>query len=230
MAKQNNQELLSDNKRQTQAETENPFLKDAAPFRQTKKQSSYLFFKRLLDIIFSFIALILLSIPFIIISIAIKLDSKGPVIFKQSRYGRYGKPFTILKFRTMYQDAPSAVATGDFKDAQLHVTKVGRILRKASIDELPQLFNVLFGQMSIIGPRPLIVEEEKIHQYRLANQIYMLRPGITGYAQVNGRDDISFEDKMARELEYLHNFSFSMDLKILFKTVYVVFHREGVRY
>ncbi len=212
------------------ANADNPFLNEAIPFSPTARQRAYACFKRFVDIVISLIALLILLLPALIVIIAIRVESKGSPIFKQIRYGRNGRRFTIYKFRTMYQNAPHAVATEDFEDASVHVTKVGHLLRKTSIDELPQLVNVLIGDMSLIGPRPLIVEEERIHLFRLANHIYDLRPGMTGNAQVNGRDDIVFEDKMRRDLEYLHNVSFLMDLKIILKTLTVVFRREGVKY
>lgn len=211
-------------------QTVNPFLLNAVPYTLSAGQRIYSVFKRLFDFLISLIALLLLIVPFLIIALFIRSESKGPVIFRQERVGKGGKLFTIFKFRTMFQEAPSAVATGDFEDSAKYITRVGRFLRRTSLDELPQLFNVFLGDMSLIGPRPLILEERRIHLFRQAHHIYLVRPGITGNAQVNGRDDITFEDKMERDLEYLHHFSFWMDLKILLKTFVVVFNRDGVAF
>ena len=194
--------------------------------RESRK-SGYRFVKRLADILISLTVLILLTIPMLIISLIIRLESHGSALFRQRRIGLDGKEFTIYKFRTMYLTAPSDTATGDLADAQSHITRVGSFLRKTSLDELPQLINIIRGDMSLIGPRPLIVSEDEIHILRRNAGVYSIRPGITGWAQVNGRDCVDSETKVALDIEYLRNFSLAMDLKIIFKTLAVVLSGDG---
>jgi len=191
------------------------------------RRSAYPFFKRLFDIVFSLAAIILLAIPMMIIGIVVRLETPGPAIFRQNRVGRNGRLFSICKFRTMFCTAPRETATAELKNAESYITKVGAFLRKSSLDELPQLFNVLRGDMSFIGPRPLIASEEEIHLLREASDVYSVRPGMTGWAQVNGRDCISIADKVAYDSEYAHDISFFFDLKVLFRTVFVVASGDG---
>ena len=154
------------------------------------------FFKRFFDVIFSLIAIILLAIPMIIIALLIKIDSpEEPVLFKQVRVGKNDVPFTILKFRSMSNDAPHQVATENFENPEKYITKVGKVLRKTSLDELPQLFNVLKGNMSVIGPRPLIPKETSVLAMRDEYGASRILPGITGLAQVHGRDEVTVENK-----------------------------------
>lgn len=188
----------------------------------------YSFFKRLIDITISLIFLILLSPLLLLIAVFIKQETPGSVIFKQTRVGRYGKPFTIYKFRTMVKDAPSEKATSDFKDAKNYITKTGAFLRKTSMDELPQFFNILIGNMSCIGPRPLVLSEESVHMLRRSRGIYNLKPGVTGLAQINGRDLVTWEDKVDYDERYLKAFSFKTDMDIFAKTAYVVLTRKGI--
>ena len=192
-------------------------------FNFTISQKIYMIFKRLFDIILSFIALILLSPLIIIVSVLIKLTSTGPVIFSQERIGKNEKMFRVYKFRSMYKEAPKNTATGDLENPDLHITKVGKILRITSIDEIPQLFNVLKGDMSLIGPRPIIPEEVEVYQLRKKNNVYAIVPGITGLAQVNGRDFLDPERKVKYDTDYLKNISLKMDLSIIFKSIVVVF-------
>ncbi len=203
---------------------------ETVSFAPSILQRLYQGVKRLFDFGFSAFFLVLLAFPLCIIALLIKLDSPGPVIFRQDRMGQKGKPFTIFKFRTMKTTAPSAVATAQMTGAQNHITKVGSFLRRTSLDELPQLINILRGDMSLIGYRPLIPSEAEIHQFRLDNQIYFLKPGLTGWSQINGRDDLSLTHKMLLDREYLHQFGFLTDLKIFFKTIAVVFKRDGVAF
>lgn len=192
----------------------------------TRAQRVYNHIKRVLDIFLALIAVIILSPVLTICAIAIKCDSKGPAIFKQNRIGRGGKAFRVYKFRTMRTDAPSNVATSEMKDANSYITKVGTFLRKTSLDELPQFFNVLKGDMSLIGPRPLVETETEIHEKRKQCGIYSLRPGVTGLAQVSGRDLVSIDEKVQYDREYLETFSLFTDIKIIFRTVGVVlFHK-----
>lgn len=186
------------------------------------------FFKRMIDFVFSLAGLILLSPIFLIIAIIVKLDSKGPILFKQRRIGIHKTYFNILKFRTMRTDTPD-VPTHLLNDPNTFITRSGRILRKTSLDELPQIFNILMGQMSIIGPRPalwnqtdLINEREKYG----ANDVY---PGLTGLAQVSGRDELSIKIKSKIDGDYVQFLSFSGDAKIFFRTIESVLKSDGVR-
>ena len=192
----------------------------------TRKRYLYNLVKRLFDIISSFLALILLIVPFIIISIAIKIDSKGPVIFKNRRVGKNGKIFNCLKFRSMRISAPSEVATS-IGGVECYITKVGRFLRKTSLDELPQLFNVLIGEMSIIGYRPLVTTEEKCNNMRDKLGVFKMKPGISGFAQIHGRDDVYYKNKALLDAYYVKNASIRMDFSILFYSVKVVLKKEG---
>ncbi len=195
-------------------------------YKMTNSQKIYVFFKRMIDIVLSLATLVVLSPLFIILALAVKLTSRGPIIFSQERVGRYGKTIKIYKFRTMMDKAPKSKATKDFNDANEYITKFGKFLRVTSLDEIPQLFNVIKGDMSIIGPRPLIADEVFIHKLREKNDIYMIRPGITGLAQVNGRDFLEAEDKVEFDTAYLHNMSFKLDLIIFIKSIIVVFKQE----
>lgn len=181
-----------------------------------------------MDIILSFIALILLLPIFFIVITIIKIDSKGPVLFKQKRVGIHKSYFHILKFRTMKIDTPNETPTHLLEDPTQYVTRVGKFLRKSSLDELPQIWNIFVGQMSIIGPRPalwnqydLIAERDKYG----ANDVL---PGLTGWAQVNGRDELSIESKAQLDGEYVENISFRMDIKCLLLTIKKVVTSEGV--
>ena len=179
----------------------------------------YKYFKRFLDIVLSAVGLLVLSPVLLIIAVAIKMDSKGPVLFKQKRVAKGKEHFQILKFRTMYADVPKDVPTHLLADPESKITKIGRFLRKSSLDELPQIWNILVGEMSIIGPRPalwnqfdLIAERDKYG----ANDV---RPGLTGLAQVMGRDELPIEVKAKYDGEYAQNVTFANDIKIFFKTI-----------
>lgn len=185
--------------------------------------------KRILDFVFSFLLLFFLLLPMLVIAVAIRSDSFGNAIFKQKRMGRGGRVFICYKFRTMYVSAPPDRPAADFSDSEKYVTRVGRFLRRSSLDELPQLFNVLKGDMSLIGPRPLICEEKEIHKRRMDGGIYALRPGITGMAQVSGRNLLCDEDKLRTDAYYLENIKIWLDIKILLKTFSKVIKGEGIR-
>lgn len=192
-----------------------------------------LFFKRIFDILSSFLAILLLLPIWIIIPICIKADSKGPVFFKQERRTKNGKIFKMLKFRSMIVNAESQ-GTGLFNyENDPRVTKVGRFLRNTSIDELPQLFNILFGQMSVVGPRPCVKNE--LGDYDTLNKKYKkrfkMKAGLTGLAQVKGRNDISWDDKVVWDGIYIDKFrkwGFLFDIKILFSSVFKVFKKENI--
>lgn len=188
----------------------------------------YRVLKRFFDIIISVILLAVLLLPLVIFMTLIRLTSEGPAIFKQARIGRGGKVFTCLKLRTMYIDAPPSLATAKFLNAESYITPVGRFLRRTSLDELPQLINVLMGDMSIVGPRPLIPEETEMHKQRLEKGVYSIRTGMTGLAQVKGRDALSDSEKLALDVEYLNNMGVIFDIKILFSTLIGVVKGKGV--
>lgn len=193
-----------------------------------KPRTGYLVLKRALDLIVALAAGIVLLLPMIVVGIIIKCDSKGPVIFKQKRMGKDGKAFTIYKFRTMKQSAPSDMATRDFVDANQYMTKFGNFLRRSSIDELPQLLNILLGDMSIVGYRPVCLTETTLNEMRMERGVFRLRPGITGLAQVSGRDDVGCEKKVELDAKYVAECSLKMDLWCLVQTVRTVITGEGV--
>lgn len=196
--------------------------------QQIELNKTYLIIKRFVDILLSLIGLIILFPFFILISIAIKIDSKGPVLFKQKRYGKNKKHFYIYKFRSMRIDAPKNEATYNLMDSNKYITKVGNILRKTSLDELPQLINILRGEMSIIGPRPVIIKEYDLIEARDVYGANDIRPGITGWAQINGRDEVSINEKAELDGYYVKNMSIGMDIKCFFMTVLYVLKREGI--
>ncbi len=183
--------------------------------------------KRAFDFTVSLLLIILLFPVFVLISLIVLIDAGTPVIFRQYRVGKDNRLFYVYKFRTMRRNTRNA-ATADLKDAEKYITKSGRFLRKTSLDELPQLVNVLLGDMSFVGPRPLIPEEKEIRELRKEYNVYSVRPGITGLAQVNGRDNLSISEKALFDKEYIDKQSLSLDIKILFKTVLVVLKRENI--
>lgn len=183
--------------------------------------------KRAFDFTVSLLMMILLSPLFLIIGIIIMIDSGRPVIFKQYRVGRDNRLFYIYKFRTMKTGTRNA-ATEDLTESEECITASGKFLRATSLDELPQLINILNGSMSFVGPRPLIPEEKEIRELRREYNVYSVRPGMTGLAQVNGRDTLSAEEKALFDKEYVEKQSLLFDIKILFKTVLVVLKREGI--
>lgn len=183
--------------------------------------------KHLLDKIFSFVLLILLSPLFVVISILIKLDSKGPVFFIQQRVGKDHRLFNIYKFRTMVTGAVNMGSGVYTEENDPRITRVGRFLRKTSLDELPQLLNILKGDMSFVGPRPTLAYQ--VEQYNdFQKKRLLMRPGVTGLAQVNGRNSISWPERIEYDVRYVENYSLWLDLKILFKTFLVVFRQEGL--
>lgn len=182
--------------------------------------------KRLFDIVFSIIAIALLSIPMAVIALIILATDGRPVVFRQDRVGLGNKTFKIRKFRSMKVGTKN-VATRDLKNSDDCITPIGRVLRKTSLDELPQLINILEGTMSFVGPRPLIPQEEHIRKMRAEKNVYSVRPGVTGLAQVNGRDLVTEEQKANWDAEYVQNQSLLLDIKIMFKTVAVVLSGSG---
>ena len=184
--------------------------------------------KRILDILFSAILILFLLPIMLFIGVLIKIDSKGNVIFKQKRMGRDGKIFTCYKFRTMIVDAPHSTPAKDFFDVEKYVTRVGAFLRRSSLDELPQLFNVFLGKMSLVGPRPLICEEYDVHQMRSEAGIYLLRPGLTGLAQIRGRNLLCDSEKIENDRLYLDNVRMMLDFKIVVMTFGCIISGVGV--
>ena len=183
--------------------------------------------KRFLDVFFSLLLILLLSPLLLLIGILILIDDGFPIIFHQARVGKDNALFQIRKFRTMKNGTRNA-ATSELKESERQITRSGKFLRRTSLDELPQLINILQGSMSFVGPRPLIPEETEIRKLRAEYNVYSVRPGVTGWAQINGRDHVSLEEKARFDQEYIEKQSLRFDIKIFFKTVLVVFRRENV--
>ena len=215
---------------------EKVFIKDEVGNNIKEDKLLYLFVKRLIDVLASTLGLIVLSPIFLIISILIKLDSKGPIIFSQKRVGQYGKEFNMYKFRSMVSNAEELKAklmeqnemSGPmFKmKHDPRITKVGKFIRKTSIDELPQLINILKGEMSLVGPRPSLPKEVSKFEPWMLERLEV-KPGLTCYWQVMGRNDIDFEDWMKLDIKYVHDRNFWLDIKLIFKTFFVLFGDES---
>lgn len=197
-------------------------------YQLTKNQKHYLVFKRILDIIFSGIAIVILSPVFAVISLVIKIDSPGPVLFRQKRIGKNKTTFEILKFRTMRTDTPKDMPTHLLNNPEQYITKIGRFLRITSLDELPQIFNIFTGKMSIIGPRPALWNQYDLIEKRDEYNANSISPGLTGWAQINGRDELEIDVKAYLDGEYMKKLGFLMDVKCLFGTIISVFKRDGV--
>lgn len=188
----------------------------------------YKFFKRTLDIVFSFIGMIVLSPFFLLLVLAIKLDSKGPVLFKQKRVGLHKKHFYILKFRTMRIDTPKDTPTHLLENPEQWITKVGKFLRKTSLDELPQIWNIFVGDMSIIGPRPALWNQYDLIEERDRYGANDVLPGLTGWAQIHGRDELPIAKKAELDGYYIQHLSFGLDVRCFFGTIKSVAKSEGV--
>ena len=186
------------------------------------------FFKRFIDLTLSFIGLLILALPMLIFALLVKIDSKGPVLFWQKRVGLHKELFMMPKFRTMYTETPSDMPTHLLTDPTQWITKVGKIYRKLSIDELPQLWSIFTGKMSIIGPRPALWNQDDLIAERDKYGANDVRPGLTGWAQINGRDELEIPVKAALDGEYVKNLSFKMDLKCFFGTIIAVLRHDGV--
>ncbi|HFI0511842.1 TPA: sugar transferase [Streptococcus suis] len=184
--------------------------------------------KRVIDIVISGLAIVVLSPVLLLIAIAIKLDSKGPVLFKQKRVGKNKSHFMIYKFRSMYVDAPSDMPTHLLKDPTAMITKVGVFLRKTSLDELPQLFNIFKGEMAIVGPRPALWNQYDLIEERDKYGANNIRPGLTGWAQINGRDELEIDEKSKLDGYYVKNMSLGLDIKCFLGTFLSVARSEGV--
>lgn len=188
----------------------------------------YHIIKRVLDIVFALIGMILLSPIYLIIILAIKIDSRGPVLFKQKRVGKNKSYFNILKFRTMRMDTPKDTPTHLLKNPDQWITKVGKFLRKTSLDELPQIWNIFVGQMSIIGPRPALWNQYDLIEKRDLYGANSIRPGLTGWAQINGRDELPIDVKARLDGEYVNRIGLIMDVRCFFGTIISVVKSDGV--
>jgi exopolysaccharide biosynthesis polyprenyl glycosylphosphotransferase len=209
-------------------EEQNACFEVVMPPIQTSR--AYLFVKRSFDVVMSLAALLILAMPMALIALLIRLDSPGPAFFRQERLGKDGRPFIILKFRSMRLDAEKNGPQWADKDDP-RCTRLGRILRKSRLDEIPQLWNILKGEMSFVGPRPerqCFYEEFETYIHGFSKRL-LVKPGLTGYAQVNGGYELKPEEKIVYDIEYIHKQSVLMDLWCIFKTVKLVFTHEGAR-
>jgi len=188
----------------------------------------YIKIKRVLDIVFSFLGLLVLAPVFGVLILAVKIDSRGPVLFKQKRVGKNKKYFDILKFRTMKIETPKDTPTHLLKNPEQYITRMGKFFRKTSLDELPQIINILKGDMSIIGPRPALWNQSDLIAERDKYGANDLPVGLSGWAQVNGRDELPIEVKAKFDGEYVDNFGFIMDMKCFFYTIFSVLKAKGV--
>jgi O-antigen biosynthesis protein WbqP len=185
--------------------------------------------KRKLDLCLAVFALVILIIPIVVLAIMVRLSSKGPILYWSDRVGRFNKTFKMPKFRTMRVDTP-AVATHLLPDPKLFLTPVGSFLRKSSLDELPQLLSIIKGDMSFVGPRPALFNQDDLITLRTQYGVDKLVPGLTGWAQINGRDELPIPDKVNLDVDYMNNQSFWLDLKILVWTFLKVLRRDGIQH
>ncbi|HEY5467463.1 MAG TPA: sugar transferase [Clostridia bacterium] len=188
----------------------------------------YRYVKHILDILFAVLLLLLIWPLLLVLALVIRIDSPGTALFRQKRVGKDDHFFNIVKFRTMRTDAPRDMPTHLLSSADSHITRLGRFLRKSSLDELPQVFNILYGEMSFIGPRPALWNQDDLIACRQANGANTIRPGLTGWAQVNGRDELPILRKAELDGYYAANCSLSLDLRILIRTGFKVFRADGV--
>jgi O-antigen biosynthesis protein WbqP len=183
--------------------------------------------KRLFDVCLALFALLFLVLPFLLVAVVVRLTSTGPILYWSDRVGRYNKIFKMPKFRTMRIDTP-AVATHLLSDPEQFLTPVGSFLRKSSLDELPQLWSIIKGDMSFVGPRPALFNQDDLIALRTQYGVEKLLPGLTGWAQISGRDELLIPDKVKLDVDYLHRQSFWLDLRIIFLTFLKVVRRDGV--
>lgn len=185
------------------------------------------FLKRFFDLLLALFLFLILLLPLGIIALIVKLTSKGPILFIQERYGRNSIPFKLYKFRSMIDAAPE-ISNSNFSNIQNYITPFGMFIRKTSIDELPQLWNIIKGDMSFIGPRPLAITDDKVLRLRKINGADSVFPGISGLAQVNGRNNITDEEKALYDAKYAAKLSFHLDMLLIFETIVSVIGRKGV--
>ena len=183
--------------------------------------------KRLFDLVLGLTAAALLLLPIVVVAVLVRLTSPGPALYWSDRVGRYNKIFKMPKFRSMRVGTP-AVATHLLANPKAHLTPIGSFLRKSSLDELPQLWSILVGDMSFVGPRPALFNQQDLIELRTQKNVHTLVPGLTGWAQVNGRDELPIPQKVALDAEYLHRQGFWFDIKILWLTFLKVVQRDGV--
>jgi O-antigen biosynthesis protein WbqP len=183
--------------------------------------------KRLFDLVLGLMAVAMLLLPMVVVAVLVRLTSEGPALYWSDRVSRHNKIFKMPKFRTMRVGTP-AVATHLLANPKAHLTPIGSLLRKSSLDELPQLWSILVGDMSFVGPRPALFNQQDLIELRTQNNVHSLLPGLTGWAQVNGRDELPIPQKVAFDVEYLQNHSFFLDIKILWLTFLKVVKRDGV--
>ena len=196
----------------------------------TRGQRVYSVFKRVIDIVLSFLGIIVLSPVFVACYFAIKIEDgwQSNALFDQIRIGYRRKPFNLYKFRSMRKDTPHDVATHLLKDPGQYMTKVGRVLRRTSLDELPQLINILKGDMSVVGPRPALYNQYDLIELREQYGVHEIKPGLTGWAQINGRDELEIPEKVGKDVYYLKHVGLWMDIKCFFKSIGAVLRREGI--
>ena len=190
----------------------------------------YIFFKRFFDLVLSIFLIIILLFPFMILSVIIKIDSKGPIIYSSIRIGYKKRKFIIYKFRSLKVTAPDNVSSNNI-DSEKQITNVGKFIRRFSIDELPQIINIIKGDMSFIGPRPSIESEKDLIELREKYNVYSVKPGLSGLAQIEGRDVLAadYKKKALKDQEYVEKFGFFLDLRIFFKTINVVLFGKGYK-
>ena len=189
----------------------------------------YRYIKRIIDIILSLLGIVILGVPMLVIAVVVRTESPGGALFCQNRVGRGKKLFRIYKFRTMYTDTPKNIPTHLLENPDAFITGTGRILRKTSLDELPQLFNILKGDMSIVGPRPALWNQYDLIAERDKYGANDITPGLTGLAQIKGKDELPIDVKAAYDGEYVKNMSFCTDLKIVCRTFVSVIREEGIK-
>jgi len=183
--------------------------------------------KRFFDIVISFVAICIFFLPLLFLAVLIKLTSKGPIFYWSDRVGRNNKIFRMPKFRTMHINTP-VVATHLLKNPELYLTSFGKFLRKTSLDEFPQLYNIIKGDMSFVGPRPALFNQDDLVALRTEKGVHVLTPGLTGWAQIMGRDELTIEEKVNCDEYYLNNKSFLLDIKIILQTIFNVLGMKGI--
>lgn len=183
--------------------------------------------KRLFDLLLAIAALVILLVPLVLIALMVKMSSPGPVLYWSDRVGRYNRIFRMPKFRSMRIDTPT-LATHLLSDPNMYVTPIGSFLRKSSLDELPQLWSILVGDMSFVGPRPALFNQDDLIALRTQFGVHALMPGLTGWAQINGRDELPISDKVHLDVEYLNRQSFWLDIEVLWVTFFKVIRRDGI--
>lgn len=208
--------------------TSSNFIDSSPRHYLTPKQHAYLWVKHSLDFLLALAAGLVLLLPMLLLSLLIWLEDRGPVFFTQTRIGHEQTPFTIYKFRTMRVDAPRDLPTHLFDNPRQYITRIGSFMRKFSLDELPQIWNILIGQMSFVGPRPALWNQFDLIDARERYGVHQVRPGLTGWAQINGRDELAIPVKAALDGEYIRGLSLRLDMKCFFGTFPILFTGRGI--